>query len=193
MVVKLRPDYPDGFTNRAIAEIQWQKYAEARADLAEALKLAPTNIRSTFYRGLVERMLGDMQAAVIDLGKVAATFPRSRDAHRELGFTLYQMHLYQEARDQYEAVQSIDPDDLSAHYNLAVLYRRLGMNEDAAREAAKFEDQKDDPAANTYALAYLRRDAAIANETIAWHAHNLDADADHDQGDLPTKFTGTEQ
>ena len=191
MVVKLRPEYPDGFTNRAIAQIQWQKYSEARADLTESLKLAPANMRATYYRGVVERMLGDMDAAVADLRRVSAAFPRSRDAHRELGFTFYQMHLYQAAREQYEVVQTIDPDDLSAHYNLAILYRRLGMKDDAAREAAKFEDQKDDPAANTYALAYLRRNAAIANETRAWHAHNLDADFDQDQGDLPTGFTGT--
>ncbi|MEI9969061.1 MAG: tetratricopeptide repeat protein [Terracidiphilus sp.] len=32
-------------------------------------------------------------------------FPRSRDAHRELGFSFYQQHKYQEARTEYETVQ----------------------------------------------------------------------------------------
>ncbi len=193
MVVKLRPDYADGFTNRALAEIQWQRYAEARSDLAEALKLAPASIRAVYYRGIVERNLGEMDAAVADLRKVTVAFPRSKDAHRELGFTYSQMHRYPEAREQYVTLQSIDPDDLSAHYNLAILYRRLGMKDAAAMEAARFSDQKDDPAASVYALAYLRRNPAIANETVLWHAHDLDAASDRAEGALPTKFTGTQQ
>jgi Flp pilus assembly protein TadD len=193
MVVKLRPDYADGFTNRALAELQWQKYAEARSDLAEALRLVPGNVRALYYRGLLQRTTGDLDAAVVDLRKVSSAFPRSRDAHRELGFTYSQMHRYQEAVAEYQAVQGIDPDDLSAHYNLAILYRRLGKNAEATAEAARFTDQKDDPAASVYALAYLRGNPSIANETIAWHAHDLDATFDRVKGDLPTTFSGTQQ
>lgn len=193
MVVKLRPDYADGFTNRALAEIQWQKYAEARIDLAEALKLAPTNVRAMYYRAILERTRGEMDAAIMDFSRVITAFPRSRDAHRELGFTYFQMHRYPEAREEYEAVQGIDPDDLSAHYSLAIVYRRLGMKDKAAAESERFMDEKDDPAASVYALAYLRNNPAIANETIAWHAHDLDAAFDHDEGSVPTEFTGTQQ
>ena len=50
-----------------------------------------------------------------------------------------------------EAAAKADPDDLAAHYNLAILYRRLGLKEKAAEQAASFADQKDDPTASTYA------------------------------------------
>ena len=66
-------------------------------------------------------------------------------------------------------MQAIDPDDLAAHYNLSILYRRLGMKDKAAVEAAKFADQKDDPTANTYALEYLRKHDEIATESVPWH------------------------
>jgi tetratricopeptide (TPR) repeat protein len=172
-VAALRPDYADAFTNIAIVQIQWEKYEDAKVNLAKALTLAPTSARALYYRALVERNEGNLDMAIEDLQAVAKSFPRSRDAHRELGFSYYQQHKYALARTEYEEVQGIDPDDLAAHYNLAILYRRLGMKEQASREAAMFADQKDDPTASTYALEYLRKHTEIANESIVWHVHEM--------------------
>jgi tetratricopeptide (TPR) repeat protein len=186
-VSKLRPDYADAYTNQAIVEIQWERYDKALPNLNHALQLLPNNARARYYRALVERNQGDLDGAIADLELVVRSFPRSRDAHRELGFSLYQQHKYEQARDEYESVQSIDPDDLAAHYNLAILYRRLGMKDKAAKESAAFADQKDDPGANTYALDYLQQHPEIANEGVPWHLHELDpntmpADAEHAVG-----------
>ena len=176
-VQKLRPEYADAFTNQAIVDILWEKYDDARPSLAKALALSPGNARALYYRALVERNEGNLDLAIVDLQAVAKAFPQSRDAHRELGFSYYQQHKYPLARAEYEYVQSIDPDDLSAHYNLSILYRRLGMKDKAAIEAAAFADQKDDPTASTYALEYLRNHNEIANESVTWHVHELDAPA----------------
>jgi tetratricopeptide (TPR) repeat protein len=191
-VAKLRPDYPDAFTNQAIVEIQWQQYVDAGVHLRQALKLAPDNSRALYYRALLERNEGDLEGAIADLRLVAKVFPRSRDAHRELGFSLYQQHKYAEARAEYEIVQTIDPDDLAAHYVLAILYRRLGLKDKAAEQAAIFADQKDDPSANTYALDYLRKHTEVASESVPWHTHELDAPANHVDGPLPTTFSATQ-
>jgi Tfp pilus assembly protein PilF len=174
-VTQLRPDYADGFTNIAIAQIQWEKYDAARVNLEKALALAPASARTLYYRALVERNEGNLELAIADLLAVAKSFPQSRDAHRELGFSYYQQHKYELARAEYEKVQGIDPDDLAAHYNLAILYRRLGLKEKAAEQAAMFADQKDDPAASTYALEYLRQHTEVANESVVWHVHAMDA------------------
>jgi tetratricopeptide (TPR) repeat protein len=171
-VSQIRPDYADAFTNIAIANFQWERYDAARENLGKALKLAPHNARALYYLALVERTQGNLEAAVSDLREVTAQFPRSRDAHRELGFSLYQQHKYDEARIEYEKLQSIDPDDLAAHYILSIVYRRLGMKEQAAREAAAFADQKDDPTASTYALEYLRKHTEITSESVPWHIHS---------------------
>jgi tetratricopeptide (TPR) repeat protein len=191
-VAKLRPDYADAFTNQAIVEIQWQQYANAGKHLSEALHLAPGNSRALYYRALLDRNEGDLDGAIADLRAVANAFPRSRDAHRELGFSLYQQHKYAEARAEYEIVQSIDPDDLAAHYVLSILYRRLGLKDKAAEQAAIFADQKDDPAANSYALDYLRDHSEIASESVPWHTHQLDAPKNHVAGPLPTSFSATQ-
>jgi tetratricopeptide (TPR) repeat protein len=126
--------------------------------------------------------------AIENLQKVAAQFPRSRDAHRELGFCFYQQHRYDLARAEYETVQNIDPDDLAAHYNLAILYRRLGLKDKAAEQAAYFADQKDDPTASTFALEYLRKHADIARESVPWHVHDLDRHG-ADESDPATPVT----
>jgi len=174
-VAEMRPDYADAHTNIAIADFSWQRYDDSRTNLEQALKLAPHNARALYYLALVDRVQGRLDTAIADLREVIAQFPRSRDAHRELGFSLYQQHKYDEARAEYETVQSIDPDDLAAHYILSIVYRRLGMKDAAAREAATFADQKDDPTANTYALDYLRTHPEITSESVPWHVHRQSA------------------
>ncbi|HTW81931.1 MAG TPA: tetratricopeptide repeat protein [Terracidiphilus sp.] len=170
-VAKMRPDYADAYTNIAIADFSWQRYGSAAENLEKALKLAPHNARALYYQALVDRIDGHLDAAIADLLEVITQFPNSRDAHRELGFSFYQQHKYREARTEYETVQSIDPDDLAAHYILSIVYRRLGMKEDAAREAATFADQKDDPTAAPFALEYLRTHPEVTAESVPWHIH----------------------
>jgi tetratricopeptide (TPR) repeat protein len=181
-VAKLRPDYADAYTNIAIANFQWQRYDASRASLTKALELSPQNARALYYLALVKRNQGELDAAIADLRVVTSKFPRSRDAHRELGFSLYQQHKYDEARLEYETLQTIDPDDLAAHYILSIVYRRLGMKDKAEHEAAMFADQKDDPTASTYSLEFLRKHPEIASESIPWHTHG-DAASDPGTGD----------
>ena len=173
-VAKLRPEYADAPTNIAIAYIQWEKYNDAVPHLEQSLALAKDNARALYYLALVERNQGKVDEAIANLQKVEAQFPRSVDVHRELGFSFYQEHQYNLARTEYESVQSIEPDDLAAHYNLAILYRRLGLKAKASLEAAAFADEKDDPTASTFALEYLRKHHEAAQESIPWHVHELD-------------------
>jgi tetratricopeptide (TPR) repeat protein len=170
--LRLRPDYADGWINIALTYLEWEKYSEARAPLAKALELSPGNARALYYMGLVERRSGNYDAEVTDFEQVAAQFPDARDARRELGISYYQTHRYAEARTQFEALQRIDPDDLAAHYNLAVIYRRLGMKDKAAEQAALFATKQVDPGAPTYSLSFLRQHPEISIESVPMHVHS---------------------
>jgi hypothetical protein len=170
-VVKLRPDYADGHINVGLTYIEWEKYEEARGSLEKALALSPGNARALYYLGLVERRAGNCNQEVEDLREVVEKYPLSRDARRELGISYYQQHLYKEAREQFEALQAIEPDDLAAHYNLAVIYRRMGMKEKAAEQAALFATKQVDPGAPTYSLEFLRQHPEISIESVPWHVH----------------------
>ncbi|QMV18619.1 tetratricopeptide repeat protein [Granulicella sp. 5B5] len=173
-VAAMHPDDFDPPTNIAVTYIAWEKYDDAVPYLNKSLALKKDNARALYYLALVQRNSGDVNEAIANLQKVAAAFPDSLDAHRELGFSYYQLHNYAQARTEYELVQSIAPDNLAAHYNLAIIYRRLHLKDQAAVEAAYFADEKDDPTASTYALEYLRKHHDIAQESVPWHVHDLD-------------------
>jgi Tfp pilus assembly protein PilF len=170
-VTRMRPDYKDGYINVALTYIEWEKYDEARQPLEKALTLAPGDARALYYMALVERRARNSEAETADLEKVVAQYPQSRDARRELGIAYYQQHRPDEAIEQFKALQAIDPDDLAAHYNLAVLYRRKGLKKQAEQEAALYTIKRIDPGAPTYSLDYLRKHPEISNESVPWHLH----------------------
>jgi len=171
-VIKLRYDYADGYTNIGLTEIVWEKYDSARTAIRRALSLNPSSARALYYDGLLQRRAGNTEQEIADFRRVVDMFPQSRDARRELGISYYQQKDEQNALEQFEALQKIDPDDLVAHYNLSILYRRMGMPEKAAEQQAMFVDKKVDPGAPTFGLNFLRSHPEISTESIPWHIHS---------------------
>jgi tetratricopeptide (TPR) repeat protein len=135
------------------------------------MELSAGNARALYYFGLVERRAGNSDAEIADFEEVVKQYPMSIDARRELGISYYQCHRYDEARATFEALQGIEPDDLAAHYNLAVIYRRMGMKQKAAEQAALFATKQIDPGAPTYSLDFLRKHPEISIESSPWHVH----------------------
>jgi hypothetical protein len=171
-VVKLRPDYAEAYTSIGLTEIVWEKYDSARGAINHALKLDPASARAHYYDGLLQRRAGNTPKEIADFKFVVDKFPQSRDARRELGITYYQQNRDKEAMEQFEALQQIDPDDLVAHYNLSILYRRAGKMQQARDQQDMFVDKKVDPGAPTYSLNYLRTHPEISTESIPWHIHS---------------------
>jgi tetratricopeptide (TPR) repeat protein len=171
-VIKLRHDYVDGYTNIGLTEILWEKYGSARTAIRKALTFDTTSPRALYYDGLLQRRAGNTVQEIADFSKVVEAFPQSRDARRELGITYYQQKDDANAIAQFEALQQIDPDDLVAHYNLSILYRRMGRTKEAADQQAMFVDKKVDPGAPTYSLNFLRLHPEISNESVPWHMHS---------------------
>ena len=170
-VVQLRPDYADGYVNQGLNDIEWEKYHEARAPLEKALALKPHDARALYYLALIERRERHSEAAIADLKEVIAQYPEARDPLRELGISYYQQHHVEDAVATFKALQAVDPDDLAAHYNLAILYRRLGMKQQAINEADQYAMKRVDPGAPTYSLDYLRKHPELRNESVPWHVH----------------------
>ena len=170
-VVKLRPDYPDAYTNIALTEIQWEKYDSARMSINKALAMNPNNARALYYAGLLERRASNISAELADLQEVVQQYPQSRDARRELGEAYYRQGDYTDATQQFEALQDIDPDDLTAHYNLSILYHRMGRTQEAEEQQSLFKTEKINSDARVNALKYLRVHPEESDESIPWHVH----------------------
>jgi Tfp pilus assembly protein PilF len=170
-VVQIRPDYADGYTNVGLTDIEWEKFDSARASLSRALQLSPNNARTLYYLALLERRAGDSEAELADLNKVVEQYPQSRDARRELGVGYYLQDDYKNSIEQFEALLAIDPDDLAAHYNLSIIYRRVGRRKEADEQQALFLTRKFDPNAPTYSMEFLSKHPEISTESIPWHMH----------------------
>lgn len=168
-VARLRPKYDRAWANIGIAYYQREKYPEAAKYLKKALAMNPDSARSLYWQALTFRNLGNLPSAIADLEKAAQLYPLSRDIHRELGFSYYQVHKYKLAEAQYQDLQKIDPDSLAAHYILAIVYRRLGEMRKAGEQAEIFADDKLDPMADVEKQRYFSRHPIISDEAVPWH------------------------
>jgi hypothetical protein len=113
-----------------------------------------------------------VDAEIADFKKVVAQYPMSRDARRELGKSYYRESNAAGAIEQFEALQVLDPDDVTAHYNLSILYGRMGRDKESAEQQAMFRTKKFDPGAPTYSFDFLTKHPEISTESVPWHMHS---------------------
>lgn len=160
-------------TNRALALIEIDRWDEASKLVDAALEINPNLQRALFQRARIRRQRGQLDAAEADIRRVLEAFPRDRLSLQQLGELSKIKHDLQTARDCYEKILQIDPEDSGSHYNLMLVYRKLGLNEQARAEAKIFQDLKDDPGALPIASEFLRRHPEMKGESVPFHVHDL--------------------
>jgi Flp pilus assembly protein TadD len=191
-VVEIDPGYADGYINLAIASYSrlvdtridpdgpgnmspanssYDKYQPALRYLDQALQKNPASMRAVFYKGLIYRLENRLNDAIASLLPVVKAYPRFRQARQELGYAYYLQKKYQPAREQFEALQAINTDDLTAYYYLSLIYQQLGMKKEAAQEAALYSEHRDDPGAALLALDFRYRNPIVSHENEPYHVH----------------------
>jgi tetratricopeptide (TPR) repeat protein len=160
-------------TNRALAYIELDRWDDAAGLIDQALKLDPQNMRAVFQRGRIYRVKGKLDLAEKDFRAVNAAYPRDRLTLQQLGELMKIKRDYKAARNFYEQVLAIDPEDAGSHYNLMLVYSKLGMKEESKQEAKIFADLKDDPGALAVATDFLRRNPQMKNLSVPYHVIDL--------------------
>jgi tetratricopeptide (TPR) repeat protein len=174
-VVGLEEAYrPMALTNRALTLIELDRYDEAGKLLNQVMTAHPNNMRAAFQQARVFIKFGKLAEAEANLKRVLAAYPRDRLSWQQFGELCKIKRDYEGAQKSYEQVLSIDPEDAGAHYNLMLIFRKIGRNDAAAREAKLFADLKDDPAALPIANEFLRIHPEMSNESVPFHVHKLD-------------------
>jgi tetratricopeptide (TPR) repeat protein len=164
---------PFAMTNRAMGYLELEQYDEAAGILAEVVRNNPENMRALFQQARIFVKRGQLEQAETSFRKVLTAFPRDRLSLQQLGELCKIKRDYQGALECFQKILQIDPEDLGAHYNLMLIYRKLGQNDDAKREAKIFADLKDDPGALSLANQFLRKHPEMSNESVFWHVHDL--------------------
>jgi len=164
---------PMAQVNCAMALIELEQYDEAANILDAVVKANPTNMRALFQQARIFMKRGQLDQAESNIRQVLAAFPRDRISLQQLGELCKIKRDYQAALECFGRILQIDPEDLGAHYNLMLIYRKLGRTEDAKREGKIFADLKDDPGALSLANQFLRKHPEMSNESVYWHVHDL--------------------
>ena len=172
-LIENKREGPDGVGNMSIANTSYDKYEPALKLLARALEVTPRNARALYYRGLIYRLQNKLEAAAADQKDVMARFPRFRQSRQELGYIYYLQKSFLDAQKQFEALQAINPDDLTAHYYLSLICDRLGMKDRALEEGAEYAEHREDPTVGRLAQDFWRRYPAVADELAPYHTHGI--------------------
>ena len=155
-VTRLEPEYADGWVNLGRVALAEGDLDAARAVLAEALAIDPELARAHYFTGLAEKELGDYDAALAHFQKAAEQYPRDRVVRNAIGRVHFLGRDFAAAIAEFEAVLDIDPEDLTAHYNLMLSHRGNGDLEASDLHRRYYERFKADESSQILTGEFLK-------------------------------------
>ncbi len=179
-------DYkPFAITNKALALMELGGWKEAEKLVDKALEIDGNNMRAVYQRGRISRVLSRLDDAESEYKKVLEQYPRDRLTLQQLGELAKikseavapedRLNQLKIAQGYYQRVLAIDPEDVGSHYNMMIISQKLGDRETAKKEAIIFKDLKEDPEVTSLAGTFLQDNSTIANESLPYHTHDLNA------------------
>ncbi len=181
---------PDGALNRARVYIKEGRLAEAVESLNEATNHDPPapEWSIAWFTGLVNKQNGHLDAAIENFTSLVnmdtsetrergfdfsmdyqllnelgqAVFERAKQERGEQHLAKRQEWLRQSV-NWFQRALDLDPENVTAHHNLGLLYAQLGDGEKADHHRAMHAKYKPDDNASDYAVAAARRQSAAAN------------------------------
>ncbi|PYS95894.1 MAG: hypothetical protein DMF50_06895 [Acidobacteria bacterium] len=178
-VTEIDPRYADGFVNLGRVLVQEGDHETALPLLERALGIAPDLASAHYFLALALKARGRYDAALEHLRAAAARFPRDKVVRDQIGRILFLQRRGQEAIAEFEKALLVDPEDLTAHYNLMLCHRALGDERAERREEALYTRFKADEAAQAITGSYrrLNPEANLERQPIHEHANRYSAPA----------------
>ena len=111
---------------------------EARGEFEEELKINPADALSEYELGEMARKARQWNEAIERFSRAVKVDRAFTDARIGLGKSLLSAGRSAEAVEPLEGALGLEPDNLVAHYQLSLAYRRLGRAQDADKEEAAY-------------------------------------------------------
>ncbi len=170
-VTRIDPQYADGFVNLGRVLVQEGDHDAALPVLERALALDPLIASGHYVLALAIKARGRYDDALAHLRAAAERFPRDRAVRNQIGRILFLQRRHREAIAEFERTLAIDPEDLTAHYNLMLCHRALGDEAAERREETLYTRFKADEAAQSITGAYRRLNPEDNLERQPIHEH----------------------
>jgi tetratricopeptide (TPR) repeat protein len=170
-VAEIAPKNPDGWVNIGRVCVQEGNVAGAREVLERALALAPDLPRANYFMSRVEKAEGRLDASLASLRKVIAQYPKDRVVRNDAGRNLFLLRRYREAIEQFDVALAIDPEDLTAHYNLMLCYNGIGDQARSKEHQERYLRFKADESAQAITGPYRLKNPEDNNERQSIHEH----------------------
>ncbi len=116
--------------------------AVARKHVDVCLKQNPVDPGALYYLGMIQKMEGDLGAAVRSLSKSVTGNPKNANAQSELGALSLQAGDLARAVPALEQAVLLAPEEAQNHYQLALAYSRSGAPEKAKAQLEIYQQIK---------------------------------------------------
>lgn len=108
--------------------------AEALKQYEQLVKLEPESVFGQIGLGALLVKQGEIDEAIVILRKAVALKMNNYESHWALGRALMLKEQYEAAVESFKRAIAVAPERAEAHYQLGLALRRLGRNEEAAKE-----------------------------------------------------------
>ena len=140
--------------NQAVALLALQRYEPAQQVLETAVKADDRNVRAWYNLGLLQKGLGNADAALAAFTRVTELLPSDPHAHYFVGLIASQLQQYDKAIPAFTKALEIDAYLVSAEFGLARAYQRSGKPDDAKTHMNRFTRITQEKVASAMSLAY---------------------------------------
>jgi Tfp pilus assembly protein PilF len=167
----LDPHYAPGFVNLGRVLVQEGDHAAAVPILERALEIDPRLASGHYFLALALKAGGRYDEALEHLRTAAAQYPRDKVVLNQIGRLLFLKRQHREAIAEFEKSLLVDPEDVTAHYNLMLCYRALGDEAGEKRQETLYARFKADESAQALTGSYRRINAEDNIERQPIHEH----------------------
>jgi len=141
--IKLRPREGLGYYVLGATLYTLKRYQEARAMLEQSLSLG-ASADAEYLLGMIADNEGDSETSLRWLRRVIEAQPLYAAAHTSLGTIYYKQNNYSLAQAELEKAVELNSTDLRAHYQLALVYTKLGEKDRAEKMFARADALRDE-------------------------------------------------
>lgn len=124
-LIQLQPNSEPAQVHLGYVLLNQKKYDEARLWLEKSARSASPMPEVFYYLGLVAQEQNDDAKAIELFERTVQKLPNYAHARIALGSSYIKMRNYPRAKAELETAVKLDPEEPTAHYNLALLYARL--------------------------------------------------------------------